>query len=117
MPYAYDAAATAMMSSGACSFRVASWNHYKFTGKERDTESGLDYFGARHDASSLGRFMSVDPSRLSVNTANPQTWNRYTYGLNNPLALVDRNGLWPTRIHNEMIDAVFRGVLSAQQVS
>ena len=29
----------------------------KFTGKERDTESGLDYFGARHDASSLGRFM------------------------------------------------------------
>jgi RHS repeat-associated protein len=34
---------------------------HKFTGKERDTESGLDYFEARHYASALGRFMSVDP--------------------------------------------------------
>jgi hypothetical protein len=30
---------------------------YKFAGKERDSESGLDNFGARYDASSLGRFM------------------------------------------------------------
>jgi len=36
-------------------------NHYKFTGKERDSESGLDYFGARYDASSMGRFMTPDP--------------------------------------------------------
>jgi RHS repeat-associated protein len=35
-------------------------NHYKFTGKERDAESGLDYFGARYYASSMGRFMSPD---------------------------------------------------------
>jgi len=32
--------------------------HYKFTGEERDTESGLDNFGARYDASSMGRFMT-----------------------------------------------------------
>jgi RHS repeat-associated protein len=32
-----------------------------FTGKERDTESGLDYFGARYYASSMGRFSSPDP--------------------------------------------------------
>ena len=30
---------------------------YKFTGKERDSESNLDYFGARYYGSSLGRFM------------------------------------------------------------
>jgi RHS repeat-associated protein len=39
-------------------------NHYKFTGKEREAESGLDYFGARHYASTMGRFMSPDPSGL-----------------------------------------------------
>jgi RHS repeat-associated protein len=33
-----------------------------FTGKERDTESGNDYFGARYYGSSMGRFMSPDPS-------------------------------------------------------
>jgi RHS repeat-associated protein len=35
-------------------------NHYKFTGKVRDTESGLDYFGARYFGSSMGRFISPD---------------------------------------------------------
>src|SRR5713101_3353668 len=35
-------------------------NHYKFTGKERDTESGLDNFGARFFTSNLGRFMTPD---------------------------------------------------------
>jgi RHS repeat-associated protein len=69
--------------------------NYKFTGKERDPESGLDYFGARHHASALGRFMSVDPSRLSIERFNPQSWNRYTYVYNNPLKLVDHNGKWP----------------------
>ncbi|HKW57978.1 MAG TPA: RHS repeat-associated core domain-containing protein, partial [Candidatus Acidoferrum sp.] len=34
---------------------------FKFTGKERDSESGLDNFGARFDSSSLGRFMTPDP--------------------------------------------------------
>ena len=34
--------------------------HYKFTGKERDSESNLDMFGARHYRSSLGRFMTPD---------------------------------------------------------
>jgi hypothetical protein len=54
--YAYDAATVVMTHSGASSFSVAFRNHYKFTGKERDSESGLDNFGARYDASSMGRF-------------------------------------------------------------
>ncbi|MBN9617470.1 MAG: hypothetical protein BGO25_08230 [Acidobacteriales bacterium 59-55] len=44
---------------------------YKFTGKERDTESGLDYFGARYYSSSMGRFMSPDPLQLSAKLDNP----------------------------------------------
>ena len=72
-----------------------SGNTYKFTGKERDFESGLDNFGARYDSSSLGRFMSPDPTPESIRLDNPQTWNRYSYVLNNPLELVDPSGeLW-----------------------
>src|SRR5882762_11720658 len=82
-------------------------NHYKFTGKERDGESGLDNFGARYDSSQYGRFMTLDPSNLSVDFWIPQTWNRYSYALNNPLQIVDRNGLWPTSIHNEIINEAF----------
>jgi len=70
------------------------FRQYLFTGKERDTESGLDYFGARHYASTMGRFMSPDPSGLaSVSPSNPQSWNLYSYVLNNPLINVDPNGL------------------------
>lgn len=82
----------------------------KFTGKERDSESGLDNFGARYDASSMGRFMSPDPSNLSVDFWIPQTWNRYAYALNNPLSIVDRNGMWPFYVHDEIIDEAFPGM-------
>jgi RHS repeat-associated protein len=63
-----------------------------FTGKERDTESGLDNFGARYDASSMGRFMSADQLGPGQHPGNPQSWNLYSYVLNNPLKLVDPSG-------------------------
>ena len=48
----------------------------KFTGKERDSESGLDNFGARYNASSLGRFMSADPVFMNVmRVMDPQRLN------------------------------------------
>jgi RHS repeat-associated protein len=67
------------------------------TGKERDIESNLDYFGARYNSSSTGRFMSPDwdeqPTAVPyANFNRPQTLNEYTYLLNNPLAGVDVNG-------------------------
>lgn len=64
-----------------------------FTGKEHDAESGLDYFGARYDASSMGRFMTPDPLMASAKVWDPQTWNRYAYTLNNPLRYVDPTGM------------------------
>ncbi len=69
----------------------SSGNTYKFTGKERDSESGLDNFGARYDSSSLGRFMSPDP--LGGHLEDPQTLNRYVYVRNNPLRFTDPTGL------------------------
>lgn len=81
-----------------------------FTGKERDTESNLDNFGARYNSSQMGRFMSPDPSNLSADFWLPQTWNRYSYALNNPLTVVDRNGQWPGYIHDEIIEQAFPGM-------
>jgi RHS repeat-associated protein len=61
--------------------------------KERDIETGLDYFGARYFASTQGRFTSPDPLLSSGVPEDPQSWNRYSYVLNNPLALIDPDGL------------------------
>jgi RHS repeat-associated protein len=69
------------------------FNAYKFTGKERDSESGLDNFIARYDSSNLGRFMSPDPSNYGAIDESPQTWNMYSYVANNPLNATDPNGL------------------------
>ncbi len=71
--------------------------NYRFTGKERDTESGLDNFGARYYASTTGRFMLPDWALkpLAVPYAkfgDPQTLNLYTYVENSPLNRIDADG-------------------------
>jgi RHS repeat-associated protein len=63
-----------------------------FTGKQRDSESGLDYFGARYNASSMGRFLSPDAFFKDSHVGNPQSWNEYAYARNNPLRYVDPTG-------------------------
>jgi RHS repeat-associated protein len=65
----------------------------KFTGKERDAETGLDYFGARYYGSKIGRFTTTDPVYTwQENLVDPQRWNRYAYARNNPLRYVDPDG-------------------------
>jgi RHS repeat-associated protein len=65
-----------------------------FTGKERDSESGLDYFDRRHFASTMGRW--VTPDRVNVTEdrllSPTNTLNKYVYGGNNPLKYVDTDG-------------------------
>ena len=70
---------------------------HHFTGKERDAESGLDYFGSRYYGSNMGRFMSPDWSEEPdpvpyADVENPQTLNLYGYVTNNPLRLYDPTG-------------------------
>jgi RHS repeat-associated protein len=70
-------------------------NHYKFTGKERDAESGLDNFGARYMASTMARFMTPDPIHImKEKLIDPQQWNGYAYVRNNPLRFTDPTGLY-----------------------
>jgi RHS repeat-associated protein len=70
---------------------------HHFTGKERDSESGNDYFGARYLASTMGRFMTpdwsakVEPVPYSK-LDDPQSLNLYAYMMNNPLGGVDADG-------------------------
>ncbi|MFN8007375.1 MAG: DUF922 domain-containing protein [Terriglobia bacterium] len=64
----------------------------KFTQKEHDTESGLDYFGARYFSGPQGRFTSPDKPFADQHPANPQSWNLYLYTRNNPLRYIDDDG-------------------------
>ncbi|MCI0538651.1 MAG: hypothetical protein L0Z50_25875 [Verrucomicrobiales bacterium] len=86
---------------------------HKFTGKERDPESNLDYFGARYYSSQQGRFQSPDEftggpvDAFSANDplppgplpyaiiTNPQSLNKYSYTWNNPLRYTDPDGHSP----------------------
>src|SRR5262245_41691455 len=72
---------------------VAPGQPKRFTGKQRDYDTGLDYFGARYYRANLGRFTTVDPAYTwRENLSDPQRWNRYAYGRNNPLRYVDPDG-------------------------
>jgi len=71
----------------------------QFTEKERDRETGLDYFGARYYASQTGRFTTTDPFLdVEKSLIEPQRWNRYAYALNNPLKFTDPDGKNPVLV-------------------
>ncbi|MGH9968945.1 MAG: RHS repeat-associated core domain-containing protein [Pyrinomonadaceae bacterium] len=76
----------------------------KFTLKERDIETGLDYFLARYYSSTQGRFTGVDIA--GPNLSNPQSLNKYAYTLNNPLRFIDRNGLYEEDVHHHLTQAL-----------
>lgn len=76
-------------------------NDRRFVGKEKDEETGLNYFGARYLSAGNGRFLAPDPVRAvdgrtgSVNyliLVDPQRINAYSYSLNNPYRYVDPDG-------------------------
>jgi RHS repeat-associated protein len=108
---------------------IGDSNHYKFTGKERDAESELDNFGARYNASSMGRFMSPDPlpwlgwqhgnertrSRFEGYIGNPQNFNLYSYVRNNPTTLTDPAGMYICNGTNNQCAQVQAGLNNAKE--
>jgi len=83
-----------MMTSSVCAIN-SGFSPSRYTGKERDAESGNDYFGARYYASSMGRWMSPDESLNGAIMELPQTWNKYSYEYNRPLYGTDPDGRCP----------------------
>lgn len=83
----------------------------KFTGHERDPDllgessGALDYMHARYYAANMGRFLSVDPTWESADLGRPQSWNRYSYVLNDPINMVDPDG----KVWWDLVEAVFSG--------
>ncbi len=89
LPFGEEWCGTALCAPGV----VAAGQPRRFTGKERDAETGLDYFGARYYGARLGRFTTVDPRLdVGVSIVDPQKWNRFAYARNNPLGRVDPDG-------------------------
>jgi len=104
---------------------------YLFTAKEFDEETGLYYFGARYYDPRTSVWQSTDPAldkylpSFKAGGEKVQTTGGgvfvsgnlglYSYGRNNPLALVDPDGKWPTHIHEQIIDRAFPGLSTAQR--
>ena len=70
-------------------------SRYPFlTAKERDIETGLDYFFARYYSAIQGRFTNCGSSRNHARTSNPQSFNRYSFNRNNPVRFIDPLGMF-----------------------
>jgi RHS repeat-associated protein len=111
-------------SVGSARAQGCASSRYPFlTQKERDVETGLDYFLARYYSSPEGRFVSPDEftggpdfaataannATLYGDPANPQPLNKYAYVLNRPLALTDPTGHIPCCLTDEELQTLVQG--------
>jgi len=93
LPFGEEILGGTLGRSSALGFGAADQVNQKFTGKERDQETGLDFFQARYYGGALGRFTSPDPANAGANPADPQSWNAYAYVDNSPLVFTDPSGM------------------------
>ncbi len=96
MPYGEEIASGVGGRTTGQGYGQADNARQKFTGYERDDESGLDFAQNRYYSNKHGRFTSVDPLAASASIKAPQSLNRYTYGNNSPYKFTDPIGLKAT---------------------
>jgi RHS repeat-associated protein len=93
LPFGEEIPANVGGRSSIPGYTAADTTKQRFTGKERDGESGLDYFLARYYSSAQGRFTSPDPIMIKIDRLfDPQRLNLYAYVRNNPLLFTDPTG-------------------------
>jgi len=91
LPFGEELSAGVGIRSAALGYGADS-TRQKFTGKERDDETGLDFFLARYYSNIQGRFTSVDPENAGAIEDDPQSWNGYAYARNAPAVYSDPDG-------------------------
>jgi RHS repeat-associated protein len=116
LPFGEDLSAGIRQSGGQGQYGYeppASNVRQKFTGYERDNETGLDFAQARYMSSVQGRFTSVDPDGIGAAITEPQSWNGYAYVGNRPTTLTDPSGLlW---VYNERTGDLYWSDLTRAQ--
>jgi len=92
LPFGEEIGANIGSRSSAVGYGGTDSTKQKFTQKERDNESGLDYFLARYYSSAQGRFTSVDPENAGADSSDSQSWNGYAFARNSPVLYSDPDG-------------------------
>ena len=115
LPFGEELFAPTGGRSAALGYTSRDGLRQQFTSKERDTETGLDYFGARYSSSTQGRFTSSDPLLSSGSVYAPQTWNRYSYTINNPLKYTDPFGMYICNGTNNQCKDVEKGLKNLEK--
>jgi RHS repeat-associated protein len=101
MPFGEELTINVGERSQGLKYGTADEIRQKFTGYQKDSETQLDFAEARMYENRYAKFTAVDPLLASGKSANPQTFNRFVYVLNNPIAMVDTNGLYPVYFFTE----------------
>jgi len=92
LPFGEEIPSSVGGRSSVVGYSTADDTRQKFTQKERDSESGLDYFGARYYSGPQGRFTTADNFLNDAHASDPQSWNNFAYVRNNPLNYIDPTG-------------------------
>ena len=94
LPFGEELTTPTSSRSAAQGYSGGDGTRQQFTSKERDSETGLNYFLARYYSSLQGRFTSPDMPFADQSEGDPQSWNVYTYVRNDPMNATDPLGLW-----------------------
>jgi len=100
LPFGEETGAGVGSRTSGMGYGAMDSTRQRFTGQQRDTESGLDYFLARYYSASQGRFTSADEPLVDQDEEEPQSWNLYTYVGNSPLVYTDPLGLFKREVHD-----------------
>ncbi|SRR5713226_1725089 len=93
LPFGEELFAGTSGRSTAQGYTNSDGGRQKFTGYEADSETQLNFAQARYQSAAQGRFTTADPLGASMTMGNPQSFNRYSYVVNNPVNLTDPTGL------------------------